>query len=272
MSLAAFRVAPLKLQPLTSLFLLLSAATAAAALGLVLRVRQSQLSALADRARQNTELATLAERARISREMHDIVGHNLAVIVGLADGGASLAATDPARSAEALRIIAGTGRQALSELRRTLGALREQPEGEAELNPQPGIADLPVLLERIRAAGPRISYRTAGELDALAPGVQLAVYRIVQEALTNSLKHAGSRTAVRVAVRATEQQVEVSVQDDGRADGAAIASTAATGGPGHGLVGIRERAALAGGVAEAGPSADGWLVRAVLPRERERRE
>ncbi|MGW7008159.1 sensor histidine kinase [Streptomyces sp. NPDC054933] len=278
-SLAAFRVKPFNIQPWTSLFLLASAVTAAIALGLAVRVRQAQLRALADRAarleterEQRAQLATLAERTRISREMHDIVGHNLAVIVGLADGGAALAATDPARSAEALRIIAGTGRQALSELRRTLGALREQPDDQsapavaAELNPQPGIADLPVLLERIRAAGPRITYRTAGELAALAPGVQLAVYRIVQEALTNSLKHAGAAATVTVTLRATAAEVELRVQDSGRPDIAPTGGNRSGNGNGQGLVGIRERAALAGGVAEAGPSGTGgWLVHAVLP-------
>ncbi|WP_441246301.1 sensor histidine kinase [Kitasatospora sp. McL0602] len=277
LTVAAFRVVPFERQELNSLFFFYSAATAAAALALVVRVREAQLSALADRAdrleverEQRVQLATLAERSRVSREMHDIVGHNLAVIIGLADGASYAAAADPARSAEVLRIIAGTGRQALSELRRTLGALRERPDGpvgDAELSPQPGIADLAALLERIQEAGPRISYRTAGDLDALTPGVQLAVYRIVQEALTNSLKHAGPAAEVRVTLRATGREVDVRVQDSGRRDGAPQAPpTGQTGRTGQGLVGITERAVLAGGRAEAGPTGDGgWSVHATLP-------
>ncbi|MFE3141327.1 sensor histidine kinase [Streptomyces scopuliridis] len=269
---AAFRVSPLNSQSLSSLFLLCAAATAAVALALVVRVRQAQLSALADRAaqveierEQRVQLATFAERSRVSREMHDIVGHNLAVIIGLADGAA--AAPDAARGAEVLRLIAGTGRQALSELRRTLGALRERPDGitdAVELSPQPGIADLAGLLERIRAAGPQVIYRGAGDPDTLAPGVQLAVYRIVQEALTNSLKHAGPATTVRVVLSVTDREADVRVRDSGRPDGAPASGPG--GDTGQGLVGIAERAALAGGSAEAGPTEDGgWMVHAVLP-------
>ncbi|MGW6600406.1 sensor histidine kinase [Streptomyces sp. NPDC055036] len=269
---AAFRVPPLNLQSWSSLFLLCAAATAAVALALVVRVRQAQLSALADRAarieierEQRVQLATFAERSRVSREMHDIVGHNLAVIIGLADGAA--AAPDAARGAEVLRLIAGTGRQALSELRRTLGALRERPDGitdAVELTPQPGVADLAGLLERMRAAGPEVTYRGTGAPDSLAPGVQLAVYRIVQEALTNSLKHAGPATTVRVVLNVTDREAEIRVRDSGRPDGSPASAPGAD--AGQGLVGISERAALAGGGAEAGPTEDGgWAVRAVLP-------
>lgn len=278
LTLAAFRVDPIG-RPLVALFFLCGTATAAIALGLAVRIRKAQLAALADREirleterEQRVQLATVAERARVSREMHDIVGHNLAVIIGLADGGASLAATDPARSAEALRIIAGTGRQALSELRRTLGALRERPE--VELSPQPGIADLDALFERIRAAGPQVAYRTAGDTTALPPGVQLAVYRIVQEALTNTLKHAGPGTTVQVSVRATDEEVLMSIQDTGPSGGGPAGGEQGRGvddragrrQDGQGLVGIRERAALSGGTASAGPRpAGGWSVRASLP-------
>ncbi|MDH6108686.1 signal transduction histidine kinase [Kitasatospora sp. MAP12-15] len=294
LALAAFRVNLIS-QPLVALFFLCGTATGAIALGLAVRIRKAQLAALADRAtrleierEQRVQLATVAERARVSREMHDIVGHNLAVIIGLADGGAALAASDPARSAEALRIIAGTGRQALSELRRTLGALRESPTQDGageqiELSPQPGIADLDALLMRIRAAGPHVAYRTAGDTAALPPGVQLAVYRIVQEALTNSLKHAGPQTSVQVSVRAGAQAVQVSVQDTGPVEGPPAGRRLGhlghphghphphphppQQGEGQGLVGIRERAALSGGTASAGPrpAGGGWSVRAELP-------
>jgi signal transduction histidine kinase len=277
LAVAAFRVDPFKAQALTSLFLLCCAATAAIAIALVVRVRQAQLDALAERAvqaeverEQRVQLATLAERSRVSREMHDIVGHNLAVIIGLADG--AKAAPDAVRSAEVLGIIATTGRQALSELRRTLGALRGRP-GEhsqlekrdaAGLNPQPGVADLAGLLERIQAAGPQISYRTVGDHDALEPGLQLTVYRIVQEALTNSLKHAGAGTTVQVTLRVTGEGVDLSVRDTGPPDG--VAPPTPAGSPGQGLLGMAERAALAGGSAAAGPTGSGgWLVHAVLP-------
>ncbi|MFF1453772.1 sensor histidine kinase [Streptomyces sp. NPDC058274] len=272
LGVAAFLIRPFHQQSLTILFFLYCAATAAIAVALVVRVREAQLVVLADRAarleverEQREQLAVFAERSRVSREMHDIVGHNLAVIIGLADGAA--AAPDAARGAEILRIIAGTGRQALTELRRTLGALRERPdgpEGTPELNPQPGVADLAALLERTQAAGPRISYRTAGPHDSMAPGVQLAVYRIVQEALTNSLKHAGAATSIQVALRVTDREADVSVRDSGPPDGSPARGPA--GHPGQGLVGIVERAALAGGSAEAGPAdGGGWVVHAVLP-------
>lgn len=274
LSVSAYRVKPFEQQPLYSLFFLCATSVAAATLALVVRARQAQLGALADRAHrlevereQRVQLATLAERSRVSREMHDIIGHNLAVIIGLADGASYAAANDPARGAEVLPVIAGTARQALSELRRTLSALSAsalQPPAADELAPQPGLADLAALLERIQAAGPRISHRTAGDLDALPPGVQLTVYRIVQEALTNSLKHAGPATGVQVVLRVGDQQVDVRVQDTGGPDGAPVRS----GGDQHGrgLVGIHERAALAGGTARTGPTGDGgWLVHAVLP-------
>lgn len=282
LTVSAYRVKPFQQQPLYSLFFLCATTVAAAALALVVRVRRAQLSALADRAHrlevereQRVQLATLAERSRVSREMHDIIGHNLAVIIGLADGAGAAAANDPARGAEVLPVIAGTARQALSELRRTLSALSEsagQPLTADQLAPQPGLADLAPLLERIQAAGPRISHRTAGDLDALPPGVQLTVYRIVQEALTNSLKHAGPATSVQVVLRVGDQQVDVRVQDTGHPDGVPARAGGAlvdADQEGQGLVGIHERVALAGGTVGIGPTGDGgWLVHAVLPLDR----
>lgn len=190
--------------PFEAMFFLCSAATAAVALGLGVRIGQAHLGALRERAArlererdQQNRLAAAAERARVAREMHDIIGHNLSVIIGLADGGAYAADVVPERSKEALQLIAGTSRQALGELRRMLGVLREEPGPQLqgpELSPQPGIADLEALCERVRVAGPEVAYRTAGDLDTLNEGVQLTVYRIAQESLTNALKHAGPDT------------------------------------------------------------------------------
>jgi signal transduction histidine kinase len=249
------------------LFFLVTIATAAAALGLAVRIRQAQLAVLRDRALQleierdqRSKLAAAEERTRVAREMHDIVGHSLSVIVTLADGGAYATETAPQRSKEALLLIGDTGRRSLAELRRILGVLRE-PADEPELSPQPGIADLDPLCQHIRAAGPDVEYHSTGELDTLDPGVQLVTYRIVQEALTNALKHAGPHTRVRLALRTDGGRLRILVQDTGTPGG----STRATGTEGHGLIGMRERAALYGGTVSSGPSADGgWTVDAEL--------
>ena len=277
LAVAAFRAVPFDVDEWTSLFFLYGTATAAVALALFVRVRQAQLAVLADTSarleverEQRVRLAMFAERSRMSREMHDVAGHSLAVIIGLADGAAYGASVDPGRSQEVFGLIASTGRQALSEVRRTLSALRLRPDQEgdvADLHPQPGLADVGALLERIQAAGPRITYRTAGDLDAVPPGIGLAAYRIIQESLTNSLKHAGPTTTVHVTAHATDDEVRLLVDDTGCPDGSPPRKT--SGHEGQGLVGISERAALAGGGAEAGPSeAGGWTVRAVFPLHR----
>lgn len=266
---------------LLTLFFLATAVAASIALGLVARERHAQIAALAERAayaeferEQRARMAVLAERARFSREMHDIVGHSLAVITGLADGGVRQVEAAPERGRQAFELIGETSRQALADLRRTLGALRERPSdewveevGPAEaLAPQPGLADLSELLQRTRSAGPRVSYHAGGEpaeLEVLPRSLQLAIYRIVQESLTNSLKHAGPDTNVQVAIEAGEQSLRVSVSDTGSPG---TARRAPAGPDGHGLTGVRERAALAGGRAEAGPNeAGGWTVTARFP-------
>ena len=274
LGVAAFRSETFKEQPWNGWFVLCGTATAAIALAVVVQVRQAQLAALADRAarleterEQRVRLATFAERSRVSREMHDVVGHSLAIIIGLADGASHGEAVDPARSREVLRLIAGTGRQALSEVRSTLNALRQRPDQESEaadLSPQPGLGDLAALLEAVRSAGPRISFRVTGDLDAVPPGVGLAAYRIIQEALTNSLKHAGPDTTVQVAIQVRDREVDLIVRDSGGPDRAP--ATGAANPEGQGLVGIAERAALTGGHAEAGSGENGgWTVHAVLP-------
>ncbi|MET7685432.1 sensor histidine kinase [Streptomyces sp. NPDC005423] len=250
------------------LFFLSSTIIAAVALGLAVRVRRAQLAGLRERAArleierdQRGRLAVATERTRVAREMHDIVGHNLSVIITLADGGAYAADLAPERGKQALLLIGDTGRQALGELRRTLGVLREQSTAP-RLSPQPGIADLGALCDRIRSAGPHVVYRTSGELDALDRGVQLAVYRIVQEALTNALKHGGHDTRVQLSLTAEPTRVTIDVHDSGPDTPPALAPPTDEG---HGLAGMRERAALYDGTVTAGPApGGGWTVRAVL--------
>ncbi|MFG2882050.1 sensor histidine kinase [Streptomyces sp. NPDC048297] len=283
MALVAVRVSPV-VSVWDALFFLLSTATAALALGLVVRIRRAQLAGLRDRAArleierdQRSRLAAATERARVAREMHDIVGHNLSVIITLADAGAYATDTAPERGKEALCLIGDTGRQALDELRRVLGVLRDATDGRRdatdgwrdatggwrggpELSPQPGVADIGSLCEGVRAAGLDVVYRTAGDVDALDEGVQLAVHRIVQEALTNTLKHAGAGTRVNLSVAAEDTRLTIRVRDSGQ--------SVPSGPPneeGHGLVGMRERAALYGGTVSAGPApGGGWRVDAVL--------
>ncbi|MBQ1047548.1 sensor histidine kinase [Micromonospora sp. C51] len=244
-----------------TLFLVIGTSAAAVASGIAVRTRRAYLIALEDRAArleverdQRARLAVAEERARVAREMHDIVGHHVSVIVGLADGGAALATSRAEQSAEPLRLIGDTGRQALSELRRVLGVLREGDD-DPQLSPQPGIDDLDRLLPSVRAAGLPVTYSTSGELHTLGRGVQLAVYRIVQEALTNTLKHAGSGATADVTLAASAGEVRVRVRDNGRGRPAA---------PSHGLLGMRERAAMYSGVVTAGPTEHGWLVDVVL--------
>ncbi|MDX3517668.1 sensor histidine kinase [Streptomyces scabiei] len=261
--------------PLLGLFFLLGTTMAAVTLGLTLRIRRMYLASLEDRATrleverdQRVRLTAAAERSRVAREMHDIVGHNLSVMVSVADGAAVLAASRGERSADALRILGDTGRQAMGELRRVLGVLREGQDDERLLGPQPGIRDLDPLLARVRSAGLPVTYRTVGDLDALGSGVQLTVYRIVQEALTNTLKHAGAGAAAEVTVTAEAGIVRARVADTGVPTGAPGRPEPGPGAdsPGHGLVGIRQRAAMYGGTVTIGPRATGhgWIVDVTL--------
>lgn len=272
--LAVCVLAPVE-HPLLGLFFLLGTATAAVAVGLTLRIRRMYLAALEDRARrldiehaQRVQLTAAAERSRVAREMHDIVGHNLSVMVGLADGAATLAANRNEQSAEALRILGDTGRQAMGELRRVLGVLGDERDDIRLLSPQPGIRELDPLLARVRTAGLAVTYRSVGELDSLGSGVQLTVYRIVQEALTNTLKHAGTGSAAEVAVAVDTGKVRIRVADTGVPQGARMPAEPGprTGGAGHGVIGIRQRAAMYGGAVTIGPreTGHGWIVDVVL--------
>jgi signal transduction histidine kinase len=256
-----------------ALFLLCAATTAALLLGLGTRMAPVHMAALRERAAQleverdqRAQLAAAAERSRMADEMHDIIGHNLSVIIGLADGGARAANLAPGRGKEALQLIAGTGRQALGELRRMLGVLSEGAQTDEpgpQLHPQPSIADIDALCARVRVAGPQIVYRGVGNLDALESGVQLTVYRIVQESLTNTLKHAGSDTRAQLTLTAKAQEVRVRIDDTGPPDGTSSHPEPAQ--DRRGLAGMRQRVALYAGTVTAGPRpGGGWTVEAVL--------
>ncbi|WP_051367069.1 sensor histidine kinase [Hamadaea tsunoensis] len=252
-----------------AMFLALSTLTAAAALGIAVRLRRAQLQTLRERAAQlelerdqRSRLAAVTERNRIAREMHDVLGHNLSVIISLADGGAAASTVRPQRGTQALDLIGDVGRRALGDLRRVLGILRDDDDA-AERAPQPGIAAIATLCDQTRAAGPQIHYRTEGVLESLDPGVQLAAYRIVQEALTNSLRYAGPRTRIDLALRVDERTLTIDVHDTGVPD----RPQPGPGEPhaGQGLIGMRERAAVYRGTVDARPDPrGGWTVAAVL--------
>ncbi len=204
--------------------------------------------------------AMAEERRRIAREMHDVVAHSVSVMVVQAGGARRIIDRDPDRAAQAAAQIEYTGRAALVEMRRLLGLLHAG-EGEAgALAPQPSLAELDALVDRSRAAGLPVEVRVLGERRALPAGIDLAAYRIVQEALTNTLKHAGA-APTEVHLRWGEDELELEILDRGAAQAPRNGS-----GGGHGLVGMAERVRLYGGELEAGPRpAGGFRVRARLP-------
>jgi signal transduction histidine kinase len=216
-----------------------------------------------EREREEKARAAVAEeRVRIARELHDVVAHAISVIVLQARGGRRSLATDPAEARVALNTIEEMGTQALAEMRRLLGMLRRDDE-EIALAPQPSLRYLDTLAAQIREAGLPVDLSVEGEPIELPPGVDLSAYRIVQEALTNALKHAGPATA-RVVVRYGKDDLELEIADTGP-------GAAASDGEGHGLVGMRERVSLYGGRLEAGPrDGGGFAVRARLPLDSSR--
>jgi signal transduction histidine kinase len=232
--------------------------------GAALRGRRLEATELATRAarleREQEEQARLAvaeERARIARELHDVIAHNVTVMTVQAGAVRRLLAPAQERERDTLLGVERTGREALNEMRRLLGMLRATDEAQA-LAPQPSLRYLDSLVEQLRDAGLPVELRIEGTPVELPPSLDLSAYRIVQEALTNTLKHSGGGRS-RVVVRYREHDVELEIADDGRG------TTNGTG-SGSGLVGMRERAALVGGQVEAGPAADGgYAVRARLP-------
>jgi len=243
------------------------------------RLRERALAAEADR-EEATRVAVAHERALIARELHDLVAHSLSVVVLQAQGGQRVVESDPAAARAALGTIEGLGREGMSELRRLLGIMGSDPDPAAAGNagtdadpaaadapgsrgagwneataPVPSLAGLPTLVERVGAAGLPVELSVEGLASGrpLPAGLELTAYRIVQEALTNALRHAGPATAHARVVRGAGS-LEVSVVDTGRGSGAASGER---GGAGRGLIGMRERAALFGGTLTAGPRAGG---------------
>jgi signal transduction histidine kinase len=241
---------------------------AATVLGRNVRNRRRLLASLEERAArlererdQQGQLAAAAERARIARELHDVVAHNLTVMIALSDGAGYALRDDPDEAEHALETASRTGRLALAEMRRLLGVLREDLDGPApERDPQPGVPEIDRLVEQVRAAGLPVSYRVSPDAPALPEGIQLTLFRIVQEALTNTLKHAGPSATAEVELVASERDVRLSVSNTG------ATTAAANGNGGSGLRGMRERAAVYSGSVEAGPRPEGgWCVAARLP-------
>lgn len=245
---------------------------AALGLGLYFAARRAYLAELHDRAErlererdQQAALAAAAERARIAREMHDVVAHHLTVMTTLAEAAVAASASSPEKATDVMRSVAVTGRRALADTRRLLGVLRERDgtgAGSAEaLQPVPDLSQLDTLIEQVRSAGLDTALELHGQAPDVPAGVQLAVYRLVQEALTNALKHggAGARASVRLSFEPGELRVDVN--DDGAGSAAPAAA-----GVGGGLPGMRERVRAYGGDVQAGPRQPaGWAVSARLP-------
>lgn len=211
-------------------------------------------------AKTERELAVLEERSRIAREMHDIVAHTLSVVIAQADGGRYAATKDPEASTRALATISDMARDALKDIRSIIGVLRESEGDEQPTLPQPIERDLETLVRNVRDSGVRVSFVRTGQSRTLPVGVGNAVYRICQEAITNSLKHAGPTPHITVLLQTTDAALLLQVDDDGR--GAAAPSD----GKGHGLIGMSERASAFGGSVTSGPRpGGGFRVLASIP-------
>ena len=250
---------------------------AAGGLGVSIRQRRALAASLQERTArleferdQEGRLAAAAERARIAREMHDIVSHNLTVMIGLADGASYALRASPDSSQSAMERVSQTGRQALDEMRRLLGVLRDDPpEGPSAFEPQPGLDRLDELLARVEAAGIPVAIEVSGDPHSLTSGVQLTLFRVAQEALTNTLKHATRPVTARLALRCEPDRVSLEVTDTG---GPVAAEADRPENPlpsgGRGLRGMRERAAAFGGELEAGPRPEGgWRVALTIAPE-----
>ncbi|MEE6281324.1 sensor histidine kinase [Georgenia sunbinii] len=239
----------------------------ALALGAAARGRRLHVASLVERTAQlalerdqREQIALVAERNRIAREMHDVVAHSLSVMVALSDGAAAALDRRPEQAREALAELSAAGRSALADTRRVLGVLREEPDGSgaAPLSPQPTAApSLGDLVAQFQAAGLPVTFEESGPPLPHDAGLQLAVYRVVQESLTNALRHAPGAPRIAVTIERWQGRVVIEVDND---DGGPAPVSA----DGRGLVGMRERAAVYDGHVDAGPTSTGWRVRALL--------
>ncbi|MEN3585681.1 sensor histidine kinase [Streptomyces sp. ZYX-F-203] len=243
-------------------------------LGDSVRTRRAYLAELEERAARlerereaRDQIAVAAERARIAREMHDVVAHDVSVMVVQADGAAFVLDTAPDQARTALEAISSTGRQALAEMRRLLGVLRTgEPGQEGDYLPQPDVGRIGDLVEQCRGAGLPVDFRVEGTPRALPGGVELTAYRIVQEALTNTRKHGGPDAGASVRLVYFDDGLGLLVEDDGRGATREVLEARGTCGEGHGLIGMRERVGMVGGTLDVGPRAGGgFRISALLP-------
>lgn len=251
---------------------LASPVAAAFLLGVSVRSRRLSLAVLTDRAKrlererdQQATIAAAAERARISQEMHDVIAHNLSVMVTLSEAAALTATDDATQAQDVMRQVSATGRQALTEMRGLLGVLTEDDDA-AGRHPQPGIADLDQLIERAQLAGPIVDFTQSGDVATVPVNVQLAIYRIVQEAITNVLKHSPDASCITVNLVVAADRVSVTIDNDGCHQTADSKPTSAGTGSGFGINGMRERTHVLGGSLTAGSQGNHrWRVYAELP-------
>ncbi|MFD4633655.1 sensor histidine kinase [Streptomyces sp. NPDC058284] len=243
-------------------------------LGDSIRTRRAYLAQLEERADRlerereaQSKVAVAAERARIARELHDVVAHNVSVMVVQADGAAYVLDSAPDQARKALETISGTGRQALAEMRRLLGVLRTgEPEESGEYVPQPDVEQLDELIEQVRTAGLPVDFKVEGTPRPLPSGVELTAYRIVQEALTNTRKHGGENAGASVRLVYFDDGLGLLVEDDGKGAPHELYEDGGADGSGHGLIGMRERVGMVGGTLDAGPRpGGGFRISALLP-------
>ncbi|MFD0373471.1 sensor histidine kinase [Streptomyces sp. NPDC059071] len=243
-------------------------------LGDSLRTRRAYFAQLEERASRlekereaQAKVAVAAERARIARELHDVVAHNVSVMVVQADGAAYVMDSSPETAKQALETISSTGRQALAEMRRLLGILRTGEHQEAgEYVPQPDVQQIEDLVEQVRGAGLAVDFKIEGTPRPLPSGVELTAYRIVQEALTNTRKHGGPDAGASVRLVYFDDGLGLLVEDDGRGAPQEMYEDGGADGRGHGLIGMRERVGMVGGTLDAGPRpGGGFRISALLP-------
>ncbi|MEV4435882.1 sensor histidine kinase [Streptomyces sp. NPDC049585] len=244
-------------------------------LGDSMRTRRAYWAQVEERAKrlekereQQARMAVTAERARIARELHDVVAHNVSVMVVQADGAAYVLDASPDQAKQALSTISATGRQALAEMRRLLGVLRTEEGGETggEYVPQPDVERIGELVEQVRSAGLPVDFKIEGAPRPLPSGVELTAYRIVQEALTNTRKHGGPDVGASVRLTYFDDGLGLLVEDDGRGAQQELYEAGGADGMGHGLIGMRERVGMVGGTLDAGPRpGGGFRISVLLP-------